>query len=480
MIVPFQSDQVKPFAKGGFSLNLQPYPAWIAILGLILLTILGILGASGILRLAFPAASFAVSVFLYQRYPILYMGFTWWIWFLTPLIRRLVDYRSGYEYQSIILMTPFLVALACFPSFFQYLLKSYPYRQGSLPFVLAFAGIVYSFLLGLTDLLDHGFNIGLIRLFIEWITPIIFGFHIFSHWRNYPEYRQNIERTFFWGAFVMGTYGLVQFCILPPWDLLWQQEALKIGFGNVGNPVPFELTVWSTVNSPGNLAVAMIPGLLLLFNSKEALRIPVAVVGSLVFLLTNNRTSWISFLIGCLILISHLKPRLQIRAIFAILLIVLSVFPLATMEPFSSKISDRFQTLSNIKEDYSFQTRQHIYSIFLDRALINPIGYGMASLPLPDSGILVVFYEMGWLGSIFYVGGYIMLFLNLFQNSKSSSDPFIVATRAASFALFIIIPNGNILTAFPGTIIWSFASIVMAGHKYYQYQSSNSVIRHSN
>ena len=210
------------------------------------------------------------------------------------------------------------------------------------------------------------------------------------------------------------------------------------------------------------------------------MRIPVAIVGILILLLTNNRTSWGGFLIGCLVLISNLQPRLQIRAILATLLIVLSVFPLATIEPFSSKINDRVQSLSNVEGDASFQARKAVYNGLTNDALINPIGYGMGSLPLADSGVLVVFYEKGWLGSIFYVGGYILLLLNLFQNNKSRSDSFIIAARAASFGLFMMLPNSNSLTALPGTIVWSFASIVMAGHKYYQYQSSNPSIRQSN
>ncbi len=475
------TDQTKPSPKGRFHLSLEPTPAWTAILGFILFTALGILGAGRILRLAFPAASFALSIFLYQRYPLLYMGFTWWIWFLTPLVRRLIDWRVGYENQSIILMTPFLVTLACFPNFFQYLLKFYPYRQGGLPFIFAFVGIVYSFALGLASMLTTGFNILLIRLFIEWIAPIIFGFYIFSNWQNYPEYRQNIQRNFFWGALVLGIYGLVQFCLLPPWDLLWQENVLELGYGNVGTPAPFELSVWSTLNTPGHLASVMIPCLLLLFNSKQVLSIPATVTGILNLLLANNRSSWGGFLVGCFVLISKLKPHIQIRVIMTALVIILLVFPLATMEPFSSKITDRVQSISNVEEDASFGARKSVYNALLDKALINPRGYGMGSLSLADSGLLVVFFEMGWLGSIFYAGGYIFLFLNLFQNSqKSRADSFIVAARAASFGLFIVVPMGNILTALPGTLIWSFASIVMAGHKYYHYQPSNLSIKQTN
>jgi len=54
-----------------------------------------LVGAGGILRLAFPIGSFGVGTFLYLRYPVLYIGFTWWR-FLTPC-RRLIDYQSGWD-----------------------------------------------------------------------------------------------------------------------------------------------------------------------------------------------------------------------------------------------------------------------------------------------------------------------------------------------------------------------------------------------
>jgi hypothetical protein len=88
-------------------------------------------GAVRILRLAFPVGFFAVGMFLYQRYPILYIGFTWWIWFLTPWLRRLIDYRSGWDEQPIVLLSPFLVTFVTFTTVLQHLPRAY--RQGSLP-----------------------------------------------------------------------------------------------------------------------------------------------------------------------------------------------------------------------------------------------------------------------------------------------------------------------------------------------------------
>src|SRR5919202_1555595 len=126
----------------GLHLGLQPAPAWTAILALVLFSALCIVaGAGKILNLAFPMGAFAVGVLLYFRYPILYIGFSWWILFLTPLIRRLADYRSGFTDPSPILIAPYLVIGITLVTCWQYFPKTA--RQGGLPFILSFAGVFY-------------------------------------------------------------------------------------------------------------------------------------------------------------------------------------------------------------------------------------------------------------------------------------------------------------------------------------------------
>ena len=39
--------------------------------------------------------------------------------------------------------------------------------------------------------------------------------------RDYPEYRDVLLSTFMWGMLVMGLYGVVQYFVMPQWDVLW-------------------------------------------------------------------------------------------------------------------------------------------------------------------------------------------------------------------------------------------------------------------
>ena len=41
----------------------------------------------------------------------MYLTLTLWFWTLTPFIRRVIDYRAGFDAMNVILVTPNLMAL---------------------------------------------------------------------------------------------------------------------------------------------------------------------------------------------------------------------------------------------------------------------------------------------------------------------------------------------------------------------------------
>lgn len=274
-------------STGGFYLGLQPALAWTAILGLCILSALLIMvGAGKILNLAFPMGAFAVGTFLYFRYPLLYIGFSWWMLFLTPLVRRLSDYRGGFTDPSPMLLAPYLVTGLTLITCWRHFPKAY--RQGGLPFVLSFVGVFYAFLIGLINRQPTV----VFREVLDWLPPVCFGFHLWVNWQDYPSYRQNIQRIFFWGVLVMGVYGIVQFVVAPEWDLLWMNST-DIASSNGGKPGPFALRIWSTTTSTEPFAGIMAAGLLLLATRKGALSISASVAGYLSLVLTMVRSAWL-------------------------------------------------------------------------------------------------------------------------------------------------------------------------------------------
>ncbi|NEP14467.1 MAG: O-antigen ligase domain-containing protein [Symploca sp. SIO1A3] len=455
----------------GLQLGLQPAPAWTAIIGFILLSaLLALAGAGKLLNLAFPAGALAVGVFLYFRAPLLYVGFTWWMWFLTPFVRRLADWKSSYTEPSPILLAPFLVTLVTLVTLWKHLPKTH--RQGGLPFVLSFVGMFYGFLIGLINIDKPPVTVCI--TFLDWLAPTLLAFHLFVNWRDYPSYRQNIQRTFLWGVLVMGVYGVIQFLVAPEWDLYWMKN---VGIVSLGKPAPFEINVWSTMEANRPFGTMMMAGLLLLLanDKKGSLGLPATAAGYLSFLLTKKRTTWGSWVVGLLIHTSSLKAHIQMRLIITIMMTALCVVPLTVLEPFSEVINSRFESLSNLEEDTSANDRQEAFHATIGVALISFLGWGIGSDSV-DSGLLSTLLDLGWFGTIPYIGGILLLIFSLFQGSESRSDQFVSAARAIVMASFMQMPLGYPHLGSQGMVFWGFLGICIAAKKYYQHQRIHSVI----
>lgn len=446
--------------------------AWLAIGGLILFTLVGYVAAGGLLRQVFPVASFLVGVFLYVRYPVLYIGYTWWIWFLIAIIRRLIDYRSGWVDPSPILLAPFLVTLLTGVTFIRYLPKAS--RMGGLPFIMAIFAVFYAFLVGLVNYQP----LIVFRTMLDWISPLFFGFHLFVNWRDYPKYRKTIQTVFVWAVLLTGVYGIVQYLIAPEWDRFW---LIKTKLTSFGEPAPLAIRVWSTMHSPGPFAVTMMAGLLLLFSSQSPLRIPASAAGYLAFLLSMARAAWGGWALGLLSLLTNLKPKLQMRLILTILIMAVCVVPLVAIEPFGSIISERFESFSNLEKDQSYLDRSQNYERNIIIALSNLLGNGIGGTWIIDkdgkliqivldSGILDTFFALGWFGALPYLGGLLLLLYNVYQGSEARSDSFANAARSISLAIVFQLVFSSLMISLGGIVMWGFLGLAMAAKKYHQHQ----------
>jgi hypothetical protein len=446
----------------------QEIPAWSAILGLVMLSILCLFtGDSRILNFAFPAGAFAVGVFLYWRYPILYLGFNWWLWFLSPLLARLVEYQNNWTEPNLrlIILAPYLVtmltALSCF--------KYFPGL-----FRLAFTGIFYSLCVGL---LKFNPTPDLIRDSLSWFSGVFLGSHLLANWQYYPYYRRNTQRVFCWGVLVMGLYGIVQYITAPAWDQFWLKNAEKLQLC-CGWPEPFMMRVWSTLNYPFTFAYVMMAGLLLLLSYPGPLNIFSIGSGFVSFLLSLVRGAWMGWCIGLFMFFVLLKPNHKAR-FFGITLVIgfmlsllftLGLFGTVDSIPFSESITSRIQSLGDIQADHSANERAEIYSELVNSAVSEVIGRGMGGEGIIDAGLLDLVATLGWFGMIPYGGSILLIIFNLLQNTKTRFDPFVDAAYAIVFSLVATLPFNNTLVLLPGVLFWGFAGMAMAAHKYYRYQ----------
>ncbi|MFM2311620.1 MAG: hypothetical protein RLZZ04_896 [Cyanobacteriota bacterium] len=476
-----------------WKISLQPMPAWIAILGLFFVILVGLLvGAAPILSLVFPLSSFIVGVFLYRKYPILYVGFTWWLWFLAPLIKRLIDYRSGYGTFGNLTLSAMLVTSISFGALWKNLPKylANSSNQDGLPFILCAGSIVYAFIIGL---IRQSTTIDLRSILLplmSWLAPIAFGFYLFINWRNYPSYRQNTQRVFFWAVVVMGVYGILQFFLVPPWEkfhIATFGEDFSLGW--YGEAEPMKLRVWSTMETPFDFSQIWVSGLILLLVNRSNTCFIIAGLGYLVLLLTRVRSSWYIWFVSFLFFTSFVKPEKQIRTVVGLAALLIIIVPLILTTSFSSDLVDRFESLLNIQNDVSFQGRFNGTADLMSFALTNFFGVGLLQTSgvsidgsylnnnlifhVVDNGYITLFLSLGWFGIVPYLSGISIIFFKLFQSFAGRFDIFFTAVRAIAIGSFLGILTTNISYGAGAMNIWGFLGIAMAARKYHYYQHSN-------
>ena len=149
-----------------------------------------LLGAGSVVRPLFTPVSIVVAVALFAISRTQYVIFVIWLFFLTPFVRRVVDYQLGYQETSLVVLAPILAA-----SVSLYLLvKKLPllYSIGFLPVLIVLCGVLYGYFVGI---INNG-PASATYDFLLWAAPLAFGFSIASDSRSYPAYRQAVFQRF--------------------------------------------------------------------------------------------------------------------------------------------------------------------------------------------------------------------------------------------------------------------------------------------
>jgi hypothetical protein len=435
--------------------------AWVAVGAFVFMTIVGTLGAAKFMNYVYPASSLVILLFLYHRYPLFFHSFVWWLIFLSPLVRRLVDYRSSFTNPSPILIAPSLLGIIILPSFLKQL-PSLKLRD-AVPYGIAAFGVCYGLVMGyLYDIPIQKLLLGT----LGWISPIFYGFYIFINWRRYPEYQKNLEQTMRWGILLMSIYGIFQYLNLPEWDRSWM---INSEMNVAGNATTGEIRVWSTMNSGEPFSAILAAGLIMTLGGKGIVPLSASIAGYITFLLALIRSAWLGWLGGmlCLFLIS--KPRFQGRLIFVTLTLVSLIVPLVASGVFGDSIGIRLSTFSDLENDASASGRQVAYSE-LDTAITNFLGGGIQDLRL-DSSIFSLLGELGWVGGIPYIlglGGLVYAcWLSASEPNASSKSKLMLA---AAVTCLVRIPVNTTLTGIGGMLLWGSLSFSIASSKYIQHQ----------
>jgi hypothetical protein len=417
-------------------------------------------GNGPLLRVAIPAFATLLGLVLYLRRPVLYVQYLLWVWFLAPLLRRVVDWRFGWDDPNIILLTPLLVSGVAGLTFLRK--TSSASQEVPFGFVLCGVAILYGFVVGmfLHPSAETAYEL------LNWLCPLVFGVHLCVNWAQYEQYRSAILRTFLWGVLVLGVYGVYQFLSPAGWDRLWLENVIANGTGvSFGRPDSLLVRVFSTLNSPGPFANTMMVGVLFLFLARSPLKPVVAIAGYTAFLLSMVRTAWLSWIVGLFWILKNSRPRVMVRVVLSIGLLAACILPLLSDPRLADVIGDRMKTFTDLEHDDSFGARMEMYRVLTADALDNPFGYGLKNLEVShgvgvDSGILAAVFSLGWLGGPLFAAGVLSLLLR--KTPGAERDEFSQAAKASTIAILVQVIGGNVFIGVNGILFWMSVGMYLA------------------
>ena len=426
-------------------------------------------GQGSVLKYAYPAGALVVGLVLYREHRALYLGYVWWLWFLTPLVRRLIDYRVGYDSINPVLTAPLLVSGLCLWSLFLHLPKlTRRSLVGLLPILVS---LLYAYPLGIrsTGLQAATFSL------LQWLVPVALGFHLATDVQRYPEYRATTRLAFTWAALLLGLYGVWQFISPQPWDSYWMMNA---DMTTIGRPLPLEVRVFSTLNSPTPFAMVMLVGLLMLLSERTVVHVLVGVPAYLAFLFSLVRTAWGGWVIGVWVYASYLRSPARIRLAVSVGTLALLVGAV-TATPLGSRIERRFATFTGLSEDKSLEVREATAGEIARSILEDPLGRGLGATGSArrlasgatqtfDNGLLNLFFSLGWVGGLLYLGGTLAMMTGLIRRFEPRQDPIPKVARAVGFATFAALLSLNTLIGVSGAMFWGLLGLSVGGKSWYR------------
>jgi hypothetical protein len=420
-------------------------------------------GGGKILNFFYPATALIVGLILYPRRDTLYLGFIWWIMFLSPFVRRLSDWKSVWTDPSPILLAPSLVIFVSLLTMVRVLPRMKP--RETLPFLVCLVPVCYAFLIGILK----NPPIEVLVATLNWFSPLILGFHIFAQYRQYPAYQHSIKRIFVWGSLVMGGYGILQYVVAPPWDCSWM---INTEINTNGIPQPFGIRVYSTLNSPQPFACAIKAGLLILLEQIGPISLLASGVGYLSFLLSSARSAWVSWAMSLITYFTLLKASAQVKLVAWVTFAATLVMPLLISEPFATVIQDRLKSFQDIKGDTSYDDRINTFNSAFDASIFEFVGNGIGKDAFAgDHGILSMLYSLGWVGMLTYMAGLFLAFYKLLRcQGKWKSTSMALFTSIALGTVQQIISNMAIIGVL-GCIMWAFIGIALAGDRYHEWKA---------
>ncbi|QNI32245.1 O-antigen ligase family protein [Alloacidobacterium dinghuense] len=411
----------------------------------------------------YPASCFLVSLFVIRRSKPAYTAFICWLWLLTPFVRRVVEWRAGGT-LNLILLAPYVsigvAALFLVPKLSQVLTRR------TMPLLFALAAVCYGVFVGILHLTFTG----LPQAVIAWAMPPLFALFLFGERSEHESIYKSFEMAMVIGLFVIGAYGIYQFFMLPEWDAQWM---IQSDLQSIGLPEPFQVRVFSTMNSPQVFAAFCAAGLLVALRSHLKIRYLAIPAGFISLVLSLSRTAWMGLTVGVLYLFCLMPNRQRIRIVAAVGCCLIVSFVALQVPEVNTIVMMRFNSLADPQHDSSYEARMHDYNTVVQTMIDNPFGHGLSAdagsgdqsappgaISQQDSSITASLFSLGLLGTTIFGLGLLLLGFGIFSTRGTSGA--LIGAKATLLAIAIEAPFNNVISGPVGFLLWCCIGLCIA------------------
>jgi hypothetical protein len=293
---------------------------------------------------------------------------------------------------------------------------------------------------------------------IKWFSPILYA-AVLAMRANRDEILEASVSAFCVILPITGLYGILQYVDPQAWDRYWMEFAPIL---SIGQPVPFGVRVFSTMNSPASFASFTVVGLLLVaFLRSGWMSLLVALPSILALLLSLYRTAWLAMAISLMFCLLFAQTRGKAQIIM--LALVLAGAVAVTIPPFSDVIGDRLATLGQGSQDGSFQERLQQYSTLWSLPDSSLIGNGFTVTDVGSAGqmpidgmIIACWVMMGIVVGILCLCGFFWAISGAVLRALVERSRQAVLVGGMAMGGLLQMPLANISAAEAGFLFWSF------------------------
>ena len=422
-------------------------------------------GLAPVARPVYAAAALLLGIRLERRDAARYVSFVFWLWFLSPLVRRVADLQGGWQEPSLVLLAPYLASAAAVPPVLhRWLVADADTRRrpGALAIFLAAAAGVS---LGVPTGAWHGLSTAALET-LNWLLPVVFGLYIATRTPDLHRIEAAVARTFGAAALVSAAYGVYQFTRPPLWDIHWMQ---RIGMTTIGRPEPFAVRVFGTMHSPGVYSAFLVVALVLWLGRPRVAGMCAAGVAAVALLLSQVRSSWFALAVGALLVVASLGPRQRLRVGVLATVVVAGASAALVTDEMRQLVSGRVSTMERLEDDESAVARLIGHRLAFEFLAEHPWGAGIGQsdrrmeeyISMRDSLVASTVVQFGLLGTALYTAGVAGMTWLLWSYYRRAASVQGAAFGAAGLGL-LAAAGLSVVTAGPiGMCVWTFTGLAV-------------------